>query len=342
MPCAPEFLKRGKGLPVQNRDNDFKSMEHMLDLYFNSASLPPFERRAIEHPARVDAFPDNTRNSLGYRSDEFDARSDLNLAFVGCSWTEGEGVARASIFPDVTKRDLAARTGLDVRAWNFGQSASGMDYASRILPSVIALKPDYVVIVFSGPDRREYFSADGRRMVYSNALSKQVSAKAAESQAELACARQIVDGFGVLESPHQDLASYALHARAISAMLDLAALPWLYTCIGHPSAVRMMNLCMNAGILGAHNYLGQVFEKFDFASDTNPHPGTQSHRAFADLVTTAIARGRGRPDQADLPKRPARERRDWWARLFSNATRKKKAAKTELPSRENDDVYPLW
>ena len=321
---------------------DFDSFEQMLEMYFSEASPPRFERRAIEHPARADAFPDKDRNSLGYRSDEFSERGDLNLAFVGCSWTEGEGVARGSIYPDVVKRILAKKLNTQVRAWNFGQSASGIDYASRILPSVIGLRPDCIVLVFSGPDRREYFSADGRRMLYSNGLSKLIENNPENTDVDLACSKPIMMGFGALKSKHQDLANYALHARAIAAMLNFAGLPWLYTCVDAPSATQMMALCQKAGILSQSNYLGQAFQKVDVASDTNPHPGAESHKAFSELVASAILQGQGQPLLSPGAASPRKQMHRRWWQLFSGFKKKNGPDRGRIKTNDDDDVYPLW
>ena len=309
-------------------------------MYFNASEPPFFERRALEHPARLDAFPDRERNRHGYRSDEFDLRGDMNIGFVGCSWTEGEAVARGSIYPDLVKEKLADLSGRKVQSWNFGQSASGIEYAARVLPALIELKPDFVVVVFSGPDRREYFSADGRRMVYSNALGSLAKSGDQNAHLDLASTGPVIECFSGLQSAHQDLATFALQARAISSMLNLAGIGWLYSCVDTDAANRMITLCQNAGVLSAANHLGHPFRKLDQASETNPHPGTESHAQFAEEVVRAISSGQGQPDIKSAKEARISQGKSWWRWLG----KPKKPADPRPPASANDDddVYPMW
>lgn len=320
-------------------NSDFESAEQMLERYFDATRPPVIEDRAILHPARLDAFPDSRRNAHGYRSDEFTQRAKLNIAFIGCSWTEGDGVARQEIFPDLVKLHLSDALGVSVNSWNFGQSATGMDYAARILPAVCALRPDIVVLVLSGPDRREFFSADGKRMVFSNSLANLLRRNPGALDNDLACDPGVIRGFGALQSPHQDLANYILGARAITNQLALARIDWLYSCVDAPAAVKMMQMARDFGALPMEKDLTHIFEKRDRASDTNPHPGIESHARFATLLSAAILDRLPRRDTQG-GSRPGLAHRigGFFGSRATGAGRSTPGATTQ----EDDDIYPLW
>ena len=85
-------------------------------------------------------------NSQGFRSD-FDYKNvkegnEIRIAFIGDSYTAGEGVANEKRFSDLVSTAFAAKS------YNFGLSASGVDQQYLIYKD-IASKFDHDVLVIS-------------------------------------------------------------------------------------------------------------------------------------------------------------------------------------------------
>lgn len=87
-------------------------------------------------------------NSLGFRDDEFHtAGSDLDIAFVGDSFTFGSGVGRDRTFVE----RVAARIGAN--AMNFGMRGYGIDQMWLTVEHfALRFDPDYVVLTFVADD----------------------------------------------------------------------------------------------------------------------------------------------------------------------------------------------
>jgi len=76
---------------------------------------------------------------------------------VGCSHTEGIGVSDDGTWPHHLSKMIP--NGVDL---NFGYSGRSNDYIARtILTFVDKVKPDLVLIMYTYPSRREYYTSDG-------------------------------------------------------------------------------------------------------------------------------------------------------------------------------------
>ena len=99
-----------------------------------------------------------TRNRLGHRCKELDTLNDDFILFIGCSLTEGVGVALEDTFTYKLAQDL----GLDY--YNLGLAGSGADLLSENLSMWFAnIKkiPQLVVIQWPAPNRHYQWFADG-------------------------------------------------------------------------------------------------------------------------------------------------------------------------------------
>jgi hypothetical protein len=96
-----------------------------------------------------------TYNSLGYRGDEFPLIGKKIMA-VGCSHTEGIGVNDDETWPHYLSKLL------NHSHINFGFTGRSNDYISRcILTFIEEIQPDIVCIMYTYPNRREYYTEDG-------------------------------------------------------------------------------------------------------------------------------------------------------------------------------------
>lgn len=98
-------------------------------------------------------------NSLGFRSEEYDAAARFKVFVGGCSYTFGLGLAFESTWPQQLKRryaEVRACEPSDVNVQNFGECAASNDHIARTLISQCSqVKPDLAVALFTHPDRVE-------------------------------------------------------------------------------------------------------------------------------------------------------------------------------------------
>ena len=256
----------------------------MLKRYFSLDEIPVLEDRFGSNSKREKELP-GPRNRYGYRSDEFDDRGDLNIAFFGCGWVEGHGLPRGEMFTDLVKRQVASKSGRSVRSWNFGLSGSGLDYCARIAPAVVnCLKPDLAVVLIPSADRREFFGSDGQRHMCSGKKNDTVRPDSVD--ADLIKSMQIV-----ADCDHENIAYTLRQLRHLEALFMASNTPWVYSWLGVDASDTPMRALEKAGLLPTENYLGHPFGVEDMVSDENRHPGRLSHRAFSKSVTKWVLSG---------------------------------------------------
>lgn len=96
-----------------------------------------------------------TYNQLGFRGNKLPLVGKKLMA-VGCSHTEGIGVDDNQTWPHYLSELL------NYSHINFGFTGRSNDYISRcILTFTKEIKPDLICIMYSYPERREYYTKDG-------------------------------------------------------------------------------------------------------------------------------------------------------------------------------------
>ena len=97
------------------------------------------DKNGVEHPT----------NSIGFRGPEFELEPQegtFRIAFIGDSFTFGEGVWHEDTYPEVTAALLEESQGARVEALNFGVGGYNMAMQTVLLDQVLSYKPDLVVI----------------------------------------------------------------------------------------------------------------------------------------------------------------------------------------------------
>jgi hypothetical protein len=271
--------------PQSRFPRHFRDSDQLIELFLSRDSVPPLDVDLFRHPRNRGKCP-GPRNEKGYRADSFEERGDVNLAFIGCSWVEGLGVSRGELFTDQVARLYGEKQGLDCRSWNLGLCATGIDHVVRMMPSVCAaLRPDHVLIVLSGFDRREYFTPNRRRHLWLRPQPKRVREgllTIAEEEAKY------VYALGALHNRYNDYAHVLRNFRAAHGMLEAAGIPWLFTSTEYPGAAGPMAALLEMGALPTDNYLGCIFEREDRIAEGDPHPGPKSHRTFAERIVQRL------------------------------------------------------
>lgn len=97
-----------------------------------------------------------TYNELGFRGESI-YKSGFKILSIGCSNTEGVGVNYHDTWPDQFSKYIPNSVNL-----NFGTGGRSNDYISRCLLTFYDLvKPDLVLIMYTSPQRREFYTKEG-------------------------------------------------------------------------------------------------------------------------------------------------------------------------------------
>jgi hypothetical protein len=103
-----------------------------------------------------------TYNSLGFRGDEI-TKPGFKVMSIGCSHTEGVGVNDNETWPSIFSKKIPE--GVDL---NFGMGGRSNDYIARALITFYdEIKPDLVMIMYTYPNRSEFYTKDGGIEPYS-------------------------------------------------------------------------------------------------------------------------------------------------------------------------------
>lgn len=86
-----------------------------------------------------------TFNSSGFRCDEFNLLSELPIVFLGCSFTEGEGLPVDNTWAYLLLEHIRRATNKTIPFWNLATGGSGTDMNAGLLANFIdQLKPKYI------------------------------------------------------------------------------------------------------------------------------------------------------------------------------------------------------
>lgn len=312
-----------------------------IERFFSLEEVPALEERALNHPLRQGLFS-GTRNEKGYRADSFDHRADLNIVYLGCSWVEGAGVRREAMFSEQVSALLRTRTGGSVNSWNLGLGGAGIDYFMRMASVACAvLRPDLVVLVLSLPERRECYTADGRRVSHWDHYTKRLRDDATIlTDPHLA---RTFDGLDHLLNDFEVVAHFLRALRGTQAILEASSIPWGFTWIDEARIDPLMQILVRHRAIAMERFLGYRFSRIDTVSETDKHPGPASHEAFARQLADWIEQA-GLPDRKGrrTAKRPSKPTLKQWMRSL---LRPGKATYPRYESQTEDGdgkMYPLW
>lgn len=308
--------------------------------------LPTAELTSLGPPAYATSLT-GPRNEHGFRSIGFDRRGDFNVAFLGCSWVEGWGVAPEATFPQRLAARLSRAHGIDVVAWNLGQSGTGLDTVLRFVPSVCrVLKPDLAVVVVTSPERREQYSANGQPVLCNVPhASKAEAGEVERPQDEL----DVLRGYALARSRYDDAAHMLRNILAIDAHFAAAEIAWTYSWIDTWPTCSLMGALQETGALPDRPFLGTKFTLLDQTAEGSTHPGPASHQAFADQIADWVEQRGLLPvhDRAGRPTatnaQPALLRRlGGYLPAVLRRSRKVKKANAESIHNQPEDMYTLW
>lgn len=223
-------------------------------------------------------------NSLGYNCQEFDApRGDINLMFLGCSWTE-DYPSYCSFSKHVCDH-FEADHGVRAGNWNLGLGGSGMDFIARtVLCSIDVIKPDMVFLVIPGVDRREFFAQDGRLVRFQRDWVHEAQVKSARWNGLNRITQTLMLHLAGLTSGMEDSVNLLKNYKLVEMCLNLRGIPWGFSMVPPAYVADPVLELLDAGWLDRSRYLGSPYEAVDFVSPEDCHPGRESRKLFGKKV----------------------------------------------------------
>lgn len=195
-------------------------------------------------------------NSYGYRCPEFTVEAGYKIISIGSSYTYGVGLPAEKLFHELLA-DYVSSQGYSVVNWNLGQGGASNDYITRTLNlAVPQLRPHLVLVNFTFPSRREYFTASGQYVNYCPTWDHMLP-NSHEKQMLFN-----------LTSDYDNMMRLFFNYTNVRNLMEATGTPWIWSTLSKD----ILNL---AGHLDHRCYAG-YFDVIDFARD-GQHPGEKSH-----------------------------------------------------------------
>ena len=251
-------------------DESFENFDDFLDFHFPRGLVP-----------RGWTPPPN--NSDGFNCQEFEPRHIINVLTLGDSCTEAANYDRKLRYPGVMTNKLSDYFGVEVADWNLGLGGGSFDFISRTLVcGVNALKPDLVIITFPTMIRRELFKYNGRRLRIDASTSEAVNTGLVTPADPTSMKYYKI--WPSLDSQFDDVINAIKNFKIIERVLDRSEIPWCYCFNNYFDWVEQTHGFRDRGWINQTNYLGFDFDIIDQVSDTDVHPGLESHHKYGERL----------------------------------------------------------
>jgi len=197
-------------------------------------------------------------NSLGYRSAEFDVSGPKLLA-IGCSTVFGTGLPLHEMFVELVSKNLG------VICCNLALPGRSNDYIARLLEvSVSIIDPDYVLVNFTYPQRREFWTHSGNLVTYHPGMATRSS----NGVDQIYCSKLLRD----IGNPNEDLSNFYKNYLLVSKILQ-------GRCWAFSSIVNLFPRHFQ-GLYEPERYAGNLVALGDLARD-GVHSGRASNFKMA-------------------------------------------------------------
>jgi hypothetical protein len=183
------------------------------------------------------------------------------------------------------------------------------------LAAIPVLKPDFVMVVLTSMERREYPTPHGNTInFYRTALEN------LPSQSEIHFNKdndEMVRSLDRLWNPWHNLDDFLRHYHTIKIVLQSFNIPWGFGCMGANHLANYVHELVTAGYLDKEFYLGHAFEPIDVIADGG-HPGPKAHDNFA------------------------REVDEWMSKKYEKQINNKIYANINIPGDQSFNIFGRW
>lgn len=237
--------------------------------------IPEHSKFPLDHNYLKDGYK---LNKNGYRCDEFNIPHDISIVTIGCSNGFGWSIENKHRFSELFTSKLTNFTDKKIANWNISLPGKSNDYIARIaLAMPHTLKPNIMLISFTGIGRREYFDANFKinknKQCFDYIPQNHPNIVKNFKPHFLETSQKFID----MSSPHEDFLNFYKNYKLIEMTCELHNIQLLFTfsCWSKEKELKNVNHGINEEL-----YVG-AFNTMDYAKD-NQHPGIKSNRRIAN------------------------------------------------------------
>lgn len=214
-----------------------------------------------------------TLNKKGYRSIEFDKTSkNPKIMFVGCSFTTGIGVPFESVYTSIVTDLMSKHFGVEFEQHNLGLPGYGADAMAQVVyQATSVIKPDIVLALFPGMQRRQYYPNIIHRVAFiPNYVRRNFFS--AEQEAIV-----------TLQRDSNDFYHWVMNWQFIEMTLRELDIPWVWGDYAHDHELDpFLHHYVRTDNMIISNFPPFMTDK-DFGRDMM-HPGPKSHASYAQMM----------------------------------------------------------
>jgi len=224
-------------------------------------------------------------NSLGYRTDEFDQRRDVNVIVGGCSFTVGIGLPLEQTYPFILRELLQTELGTSVQVWNMAAAAWGDDGIARIMMAATkALKPDMAYVHWTDSSIRTHILAKGGSMGIGSFIFDKPEVVAMFPD-EL---QPVIRAYKRLDNPVDRTVRAVRYGSILHHYFATEDIPYLFSCLTLPENFQGDMITPIEYIVDPETFADVFMQLSDFARD-GQHPGPDTCQEYAAQIAPKIA-----------------------------------------------------
>lgn len=205
-----------------------------------------------------------TYNEVGFRGDSINKKG-FKIMSIGCSMTEGVGVNDWETWP--AQLTSLIENGVNL---NFGTGGRSNDFIARCLLSYYdSIKPDLVLIMYTFPHRKEFYTRNGE-------IEPFIPGNPWGFMEETEDGKKIQSSLEELQNDNDDLINWHKNHLLIKYFLESKKCNWVWN-----------GSFINHSLEETNRFDGEYKNFIDLGSDNN-HPGPLHNKVYSEKLYNFI------------------------------------------------------
>ena len=230
-------------------------------------------------------------NSLGFRGDEFNPKSNKNIFISGCSYTFGVGINAEETWGYQFKKLLSENTDNnlnDIGLMNFAIGGASNDYITRtLLTQSNIFKPDLIIAYFTHSSRTEFIDENGIKMIGPWCVNLNLE-KDENDKLHLDSVEEEALYHYTYTTPELEFINMIKNVLLLQGYCESHKINYILGSVYKndlfDKSEQSNSVCtLFADLLNKNNYCNFNLNKIDTASDGS-HPGRESNKIFAEQL----------------------------------------------------------
>lgn len=207
-----------------------------------------------------------TYNELGFRGDSIQ-KEGFKIVSLGCSLTEGVGVNDTETWPAQFCSHIPNSVNL-----NFGVGGRSNDFIVRCLLSFFdSIKPDLILIMYTYPTRKEYYTTSG-------GIEPFIPGQSWGYLSETSDGKQVQHSKTMLQNDNEDYINWYKNHLLITNFLENKKVPFVWNDLTSKNFYKDNNKF-------EYNHYPYIDYGVDFA-----HPGPEHYKTYAKSLYEYVSK----------------------------------------------------